>query len=146
MEINGQANWPAPPECSLEGANVFTMEGFPEYVKDTIAKSFVNGGQCSVAFVFRVSLETKVLLENNPSPTIDEVRQAIKPHICRCTGYKKLKVHSFICRSPQGKNFGTTTDQRKVGVDHLKYDAYGTAIGERKFTDDILWKACSMEH
>ncbi|HNV81296.1 MAG: selenium-dependent xanthine dehydrogenase [Tenuifilaceae bacterium] len=142
VEINGQAKLACTTRMGkLEGANVFTMEGFPEYVKDTIAKSFVNGGavQCGFCIPGFIS-RTKVLLENNPSPTIDEVRQAIKPHICRCTGYKKIE--ESILSSAEALKAKKTLELRqtngKVGVDHLKYDAYGTAIGERKFTDDIF--------
>jgi carbon-monoxide dehydrogenase small subunit len=36
-------------------------------------------------------LSAKVLLENNPAPTREEVRTAIAGNICRCTGYKRIE-------------------------------------------------------
>jgi carbon-monoxide dehydrogenase small subunit len=30
------------------------------------------------------------LLEDNPDPTVDEVREGISGNICRCTGYVKI--------------------------------------------------------
>jgi carbon-monoxide dehydrogenase small subunit len=35
-------------------------------------------------------MEAKALLENNPKPTEDEIKEAISGHICRCTGYIKI--------------------------------------------------------
>lgn len=32
----------------------------------------------------------KALIDRNPNPTEDEIKEAIKGNICRCTGYKKI--------------------------------------------------------
>ncbi|MCC6744506.1 MAG: hypothetical protein IT175_11650, partial [Acidobacteria bacterium] len=32
----------------------------------------------------------QVLLEKNPSPSRDEIREALSSSICRCTGYVKI--------------------------------------------------------
>ena len=34
-------------------------------------------------------LNAKALLDNNPNPTEDEVRESISGNMCRCTGYVK---------------------------------------------------------
>ena len=127
----------------LQDTEVLTPEGFPEYVLDTIAKAFVNKGAvqcgfCSPGFISR----TKVLLQNNPQPTIDEIQKAIKPHLCRCTGYKKIEeaiVHAGDAISKNEK-LEITKTSGKIGVPHPKYDAYNTAIGKRDFVDDIFLK------
>jgi carbon-monoxide dehydrogenase small subunit len=36
-------------------------------------------------------LSAKVLLDNNPRPTLEEVRAAIAGNLCRCTGYRKIE-------------------------------------------------------
>ena len=142
VEINGKAILSCVIKMEkLQDAAVYTPEGFPDYVLDTIAKSFVNKGAvqcgfCTPGFISR----TKVLLQNNPHPTIDEVRKAIKPHLCRCTGYKKIE-DAIIDASElisKGEKAEITKTSGKIGVPHPKYDAYNTAIGKRNFVDDIF--------
>jgi carbon-monoxide dehydrogenase small subunit len=35
-------------------------------------------------------LSAKALLDHNPHPTRDEIREAISGNLCRCTGYQKI--------------------------------------------------------
>ena len=141
VEINGKAMLSCVIKMSkLQDAEVLTPEGFPPYVLDTIAKAMVNKGAvqcgfCTPGFISR----TKVLLQNNPNPTIEEIQKAIKPHLCRCTGYKKIEEAIQFAGETISKNekLEITSTSGKVGVSHPKYDAYNTAIGARNFVDDI---------
>ncbi|MEA3445207.1 MAG: 2Fe-2S iron-sulfur cluster-binding protein, partial [Bacteroidota bacterium] len=141
VEINGKAKLSCVTKMkTLQDANIFTPEGFPEYVKDTIAKAFVNKGAvqcgfCTPGFISR----TKILLQDNPAPTIEEIRKTIKPHLCRCTGYKKIEDAIKFSAETISKNekLEITKTTGKIGVSHPKYQAYETAIGERKFVDDM---------
>jgi len=142
VEINGKAKLACVIKMkTLEDAEVYTPEGFPEYVKDTIAKAFVNDGAvqcgfCSPGFISR----TKVLLQENSNPTIEEIHKAIKPHLCRCTGYKKIEkaINTAAEAIRENKTLEITKTSGKVGMSHPKYEAYKTALGERPFVDDIL--------
>jgi aldehyde oxidoreductase len=142
VEINGDAKLACLIKMSkLQNAEVTTMEGFPEYVRNTIAKSFVNKGAvqcgfCIPGFITR----TKVLLQKNPNPDIHEIRQAIKPHLCRCTGYKKIEdaiIESGLTIR-RNAEIEITETSGQIGVSHPKYQAYDTAKGIRKFVDDIF--------
>ncbi len=141
VEIDGKAKLSCVIKMkTLNGAEILTPEGFPEYVKDTIAKAFVNKGAvqcgfCTPGFISR----TKVLLQNNPNPSIEEIQKAIKPHICRCTGYKKIEEAITYAGEAirENKKLEITKTSGKIGVSHPKYDAYRTAIGERNFVDDM---------
>lgn len=143
VEINGKAKLSCLIKMkTLHDAIILTPEGFPEYVKDTIAKAFVNKGGvqcgfCTPGFISR----TKVLLQSNPSPTIEEIRQAIKPHICRCTGYKKIEDSILYAANAIRNNerLEITKTSGKIGVSHPKYQGYETAIGKRKFVDDLFF-------
>jgi len=142
VEIDGKAKLSCVVKMrTLGDAEIYTPEGFPEYVKDVIAKTFVNNGAvqcgfCTPGFITR----TKILLQENPNPTIDEIRKAIKPHLCRCTGYKKIEEAisqaADVLRENRTVEINTTSG--KIGTPYPKYDAYKTALGQRLFVDDIF--------
>lgn len=141
VEINGKAKLACVTKMSkLQDAEIYTLEGFPEYVKDTIAKAFVNKGAvqcgfCTPGFVAR----TKILLQDNPNPTLEEIQKALKPHLCRCTGYKKIEegILEVAKILKENKTLEITKTSGKVGISHPKYQAYETAIGKRNFVDDM---------
>jgi len=144
VEINGEAKLSCVTKMSkLNNAKIYTPEGFPEYVKDTIAKALVNEGAvqcgfCTPGFISR----TKILLDKNPNPTLDEVRTAVKSHICRCTGYKKIEKGILAAAQAYRNNekLEIRKTSGKIGVSQPKYQAYETAIGERKFVDDMKFE------
>jgi len=46
-------------------------------------------------------ISAKALLEQNPNPTIEEIRHEMGGNICRCTGYVKITDAILsLCRSP----------------------------------------------
>jgi len=142
VEIDGKAKLACLVKMGkLDGCNIYTMEGFPEYVKNTIAKTFVNYGAvqcgfCTPGFIVR----TKVLLQNNPRPSINEIRAALKTHLCRCTGYKKIE--NSIVKSAEAldlrQNVEITKTSGKIGISHPKYRALEAALGTKNFIDDIF--------
>ncbi|WP_419659056.1 molybdopterin-dependent aldehyde oxidoreductase [Desulfosarcina variabilis] len=77
-----------------DGAQVTTIEGIgtPEALHPIqvawIAHGCAQCGFCSPGFI----VSAKVLLDTNPSPTREEVRDWFQKHrnACRCTGYKPL--------------------------------------------------------
>ncbi len=46
----------------------------------------VQCGFCTPGLV----VATVDLLESNPTPTDDEIREALSGNLCRCTGYAKI--------------------------------------------------------
>ena len=141
VEINGRARLACTTRMrSLHDAVVLTPEGFPPEVLKVIATAFVNKGAvqcgfCTPGFITRI----KVLLQNNPAPSVAEIQKAIRPHLCRCTGYKKIEAAALhaaeVLRNHQ--QIQITTTSGKVGQPHPKYQAYEAATGEKKFVDDL---------
>jgi carbon-monoxide dehydrogenase small subunit len=75
-----------------QGKDIQTIEGLAKGgVLDQIQKSFVQKGGiqcgfCTPGFV----LAAKSLLNENPNPSEDEIREALVGHLCRCTGYVQI--------------------------------------------------------
>jgi carbon-monoxide dehydrogenase small subunit len=74
------------------GKNILTIEGLAEdgklhpLQKSAIEHGAVQCGFCTPGWL----LSAKALLENNPSPTPEEVQTAVSGNLCRCTGYQKI--------------------------------------------------------
>ncbi len=141
LEIDGKARQSCVTKMRrLDGANILTLEGTDAYLKDTIAKAYVNKGAVQCGFCTPGLLSrTKVLIDTNDNPTLEEVQKAIRPHICRCTGYKKIEDAVLYAAETvrEHKTLEITKTSGKIGVPHPKYQAYETAVGARDFVDDM---------
>ncbi|MBI5790642.1 MAG: (2Fe-2S)-binding protein [Rhodocyclales bacterium] len=78
--------------AELEGASVVTIEGLKQGEQlHPVQQAFVthSGMQCGFCTSGQV-LAAKALLEENPNPTPDEIRDGMAGSFCRCTGYTKI--------------------------------------------------------
>ncbi len=78
--------------AQLEGRAITTIEGLSdEESLHPVQAAFVEAGavQCGFCTPGMVLTATH-LLRNNPSPTREEIREALSGNICRCTGYQKI--------------------------------------------------------
>ena len=78
--------------ASLEGARVETIEGLSDSgeIRD-LQDAFVarNASQCGFCTPGML-LTAAELLQQNPSPTRQEIRAHISGNVCRCTGYQAI--------------------------------------------------------
>jgi len=76
----------------VDGCSVITIEGLSKDGKlDSIQEAFLEAGAVQCGFCTPgMILSAKVLLDNNPKPTEEEIKTAISGNLCRCTGYKKI--------------------------------------------------------
>jgi len=74
------------------GKSIRTIEGLEtKDGLDPLQKSFVDKGAVQCGFCTSgMVLSAKHLLEKNPNPDEDEIREAISGNLCRCTGYTKI--------------------------------------------------------
>ncbi|MFQ5913739.1 MAG: (2Fe-2S)-binding protein [Nitrospinota bacterium] len=75
-----------------EGREIQTIEGLAENGRlHPLQETFITHGavQCGYCTPGMV-LTAKALLDENPSPTREEVETALAGNICRCTGYRMI--------------------------------------------------------
>jgi carbon-monoxide dehydrogenase small subunit len=78
--------------AQADGHDVVTVEGFAEdgrlhrVQEALVATGAVQCGFCTPGFVVAAA----DLLDRNPAPSDDEIREALSGNICRCTGYAKI--------------------------------------------------------
>ncbi len=76
----------------LWGRAVTTVEGLAQGARlHPLQETFVELGAAQCGYCTPgMLLAAKALLDVNPSPTAQEVRQALAGNLCRCTGYSKI--------------------------------------------------------
>jgi len=80
------------PVCQVKGKNVTTIAGIgSEKNLHPIQKAFIEEGAVQCGFCTPgLVLSVKVLLDKNPSPSEEDIKEAISGNLCRCTGYIKI--------------------------------------------------------
>jgi len=81
------------PAQEVEGKSVTTIEGLTDAQGNLhpIQKAFIEHGAIQCGFCTPgMVLSAKALLDENPKPTDEEIRNGIAGNICRCTGYLQI--------------------------------------------------------
>ncbi len=77
-------------EC--QGADIVTVEGLAkDGVLDPVQQAIIdhNGVQCGFCTP-GILISSRALLDRNPDPSEDEIREALVGNLCRCTGYIRI--------------------------------------------------------
>ncbi|AZR72585.1 (2Fe-2S)-binding protein [Anoxybacter fermentans] len=76
-----------------QGAKIITIEGVQgengelhPIQQAFIDKGAVQCGYCTPGMI----LSAKALLDQNPNPTVEEIKEGISGNLCRCTGYQQI--------------------------------------------------------
>lgn len=75
-----------------DGTEITTIEGLVvDGELDPLQVSFIDNaalqcGYCTPGMI----MTAKAMLEENPHPTENEIKEGISGNLCRCTGYKKI--------------------------------------------------------
>ena len=77
--------------AQAEGREILTIEGVAQGDQlDPIQEAFLDHGAVQCGFCTPgMVLAAKALLDRQPDPTEEQVRDALAGNYCRCTGYRK---------------------------------------------------------
>lgn len=80
------------PVKNAVGKRIVTIEGLARGSElHPIQRAFVERGAIQCGFCTPgMILAAKALLDRNLNPTEGEIREAIRPNLCRCTGYARI--------------------------------------------------------
>ena len=75
-----------------DGKEIVTVEGIGHEDRlDKVQQAFIDYGgfQCGICTPGMVVV-AKALLDENPDPTVEEIKEWMMGNLCRCTGYYKV--------------------------------------------------------
>jgi len=77
--------------AQTEGKEILTIEGLSQGGPTPLQRAFVEEGavQCGYCTPGMI-MSCEALLRENPSPSEEEIKEAISGNLCRCTGYVKI--------------------------------------------------------
>lgn len=77
---------------SVNGKYITTIEGLSDGKKlHPLQKSFIEEGAIQCGFCTPgMILSAKALIDEKPEPTNNEIKEAIRGNVCRCTGYVNI--------------------------------------------------------
>ena len=77
-------------EC--DGTEIVTVEGLAQDgVLDPIQQAIIDHGGVQCGFCTPgILISARGLLDRNPDPSEDEIREALVGNLCRCTGYLRI--------------------------------------------------------
>ena len=78
--------------AQADGHDVVTVEGVARRGSlHRVQEAFLAAGAVQCGFCTPgLIVATVDLLDHNPSPSDDEIREALSGNLCRCTGYQKI--------------------------------------------------------
>lgn len=136
------------PIGQVEGREVVTVEGLAQGDRlHPLQGAFIECGAVQCGFCTPgMLLSAKALLDRNPNPTIEEVREAISGNLCRCTGYKKIIEAVMLAAdrmSGRGKSVLVPTVLSTTGIVGKRVkrvDALEKVMGKAIFADDLSFE------
>ena len=141
VELNGKAVLAcAIPMKKIEAGNVYTVEGIENKIQEIFANAFSERGGLQCGFCTPgIVMQTKVLLKNNSDPSDEEIRNALTPNLCRCTGYTKIidSIKYAAKAIRENKTIPKPKSDGKVGSRHPKYGSTELTLGKALFVDDM---------
>lgn len=124
----------------LDQKGVTTVEGLTERERDVYVYCFGAAGAVQCGFCIPgMVMCAKALLDENLSPTRQDVKKAIRGNICRCTGYQKIE-DAILMAADFFRENRAIPDERydgQIGRHIPRVDVAEKVLGTGLFVDDI---------
>ncbi len=138
--------------CEAGGSDVLTIEGLDD--NDPVIKAFAEQcepgygtamqcGYCTPGFV----MASKALLDENPSPSMKQIKDKLSGNICRCGTYPavaKAVLSAAELRKNDGviikEEFKPKISRNYIGTYRPKDDGLEKASGQAHYLDDLFLK------
>ena len=128
----------------LEGSEVITVEGLgspqnPHLIQEAFVLSgAIQCGYCTPGMI----MATKALLDVNPDPDTQEIKQALARNLCRCTGYAKIidavkLAGRFLRKEVTPDQVMPDASKGVMGISHPRPSSMLKASGMAEFAADI---------
>lgn len=141
VELNGKVVFAcATPLKKAVGGSVRTLEGFEPQVRDAFAGSFAECGGAQCGFCIPgIVLRSACMLESNESPSQEEIEKALKFHLCRCTGYKKIiaSIQQAATVLREGGDHDAARPSGRIGTRLAKVGIRDAVLGDRPYVADL---------
>lgn len=128
------------PMKKVTDGEVITIEGLGEYRQQVFANAFVKEGGVQCGFCIPgIVMQSHVLISRNPNPDKSEIEKSLTPHLCRCTGYKKIiqAVQTAAAAIRNEEEISLPENVGPVGSRQPKYQAQKLVLGQHNYVDDI---------
>ena len=118
---------------------VMTVEGIRPEELTIYTEAFARAGAVQCGFCTPgMVISAKGILDQNASPTREEIAVSLRKNLCRCTGYQKIiDAIELAGRALRGEEqFGPLPEPR-IGERYPRRDAYEKTAGKAVFADDL---------
>ncbi len=121
------------------GREVVTLEGVSQPERELLADCFVAAAGLQCGFCIPgIALRAKALVDQNPTPSRQEIAKAIDGHLCRCTGYVKIiDAIDLFARARRGEARPELVSDGRVGSRLSRYQGHAMTLGDRPYVDDL---------
>lgn len=142
------------PAERANGKHILTIEGLAQQVNDEVRlhplqEAFVEHGAVQCGFCIPGQIMTAyALLKQNPNPSREEIRSALKDTLCRCAGYPTIEnaiqaaAHTLRTGKPipPPRLPASVRAREVIGRVHVRPDAIDKVTGRAIYTDDLTFE------
>lgn len=125
----------------FDGKHITTVEGLTQREREVYVHCFGQAGAVQCGFCIPgMVMSAKALLDENLSPTREDVKKAIRGNICRCTGYVKIEEAILLAADFFRDNLEVPKSDADARIGHhfARVDTAEKVLGTGEFVDDII--------